>query len=52
MLGVIVAFVITLLIVAISSIEGKEIRLVIAIKALADGLAAFERLGHACAIVL
>ncbi len=51
-LGVVAAFVVALLFVASVGVEGEEMGLVVAVQALVNGPAAFERLGHACAVVL
>ena len=51
-LGVVAAFVVTIVLVAVGGVVGEDMGLVVAVKALVDVPAAFERLGHACAVVL
>jgi len=50
--GVVAAFVVAILRVAVGGVVRKDMGLGVAVKALVDGPAAFERLGHACAVIL
>ena len=51
-LGVVAAYVVAILFVSVGGVVSEDMGLGVAVKALVDGPAAFERLGHACAVVL